>query len=166
MPAVDVRLNWVHIICAVVFLGTMFVGTFAVLPVLKAHLDHQHRHQFIVNFIPRVRRIVRVFIALLVLSGVTRALVLHYMHDGPASASRLGVFSLHIFFAAVPVMIFVLAPRILGARSKDGLCCDPDADDPPLIKGIMGSRSTTLHYAAIGGGWLAVLCAIILGRVS
>ncbi len=73
----------------------MFVGTFVVLPVLKAHLDHQQRHKFIVKFIPRVRRIVRVFIVLLVLSGVTR-----------------------------------------------------------------------LHYMAIGGGWLAFRCAIILGRVS
>ncbi len=166
MPAIDVILNWVHILCAVIFLGTMFVGTFVLLPILKAHLDHEHRHKFIVNFIPRVRRIVRVFISLLVLSGVTRALLLHFTHDGPASASRLALFSLHIFFAVVPVMIFALAPRILGARSKDRLCCDPDADDPPLIKGVMGSRSTVLHYAAISSGWLAVLVAIILGRVS
>ena len=52
------------------------------------------------------------------------------------------------------------------ARSKDGLCCDPDADDPPLLKGVMGSRSKALHYVAISGGWIAVLVAIILGRVS
>jgi uncharacterized membrane protein len=166
MPVLDVVLNWIHVICAVVFLGTMFVGTFVLLPVLKAHLDHEPRHRFIVNFIPRVRSVIRVFVALLVLTGITRAILLHYTHEGPANVARLGVFALHILFAVVPVLIFVMAPKILGARSKDGLCCDPDAEDPPLLKGVMSSTGAVLHYAAISGGWLAVLFAIILDNMS
>ena len=166
MPVIDVMLNWIHVLCAVVFLGTMFVGTFVLLPVLKTHLDHEQRHRFIVNFIPRVRSVIRVVVGLLVLTGVSRALLLHFTHEGPASPSRLGIFGLHIFFAALPVIIFIVAPKVLGARSKDGLCCDPDADDPPFLKGVMGSTSAALHYMAISGGWIAILFAIILGRMD
>lgn len=166
MSVLSVAINWIHLLCAVLFLGTMFVGTFVLLPVLKAHLDHEHRHRFIVNFIPRVRSVVRVFIVLLVLTGAARALLLHFTHDGPANPARLGVFGLHLLFAGVPVLIFIVAPRVLGARSRDGLCCDPDAEDPPILRGVGGTRSTVLHYAAISGGWLAVLVAVILGRMS
>lgn len=166
MPVLDVVLNWIHIICAAVFLGTMFVGTFALLPVLKAHLDHEHRHRFIVQFIPRVRSIVRVFVGLLVLSGVGRAVLLHFTHEGPASLSRLGLFGLHISFAVIPVLIFIVAPKVLGARSKEGLCCDPDAEGPPILGGVMSSTGAALHYAAISGGWLAVLIGILLDHMS
>lgn len=166
MTAVDVTLNWIHVLGAVVFLGTMFVGTFALLPVLKTHLDYAPRHTFIVHFIPRVRSIVRVFVVLLVVSGVGRALILHFTAEGSANAARLGVFGLKVFFAAVPVAIFALAPRILGAHSKEGLCCDPDAEESPLFKGVMSSKGAALHYTAIAGGWLAVLCGVILAHMG
>ncbi len=94
MPALDVALTWVHVLGAVVFLGTMFVGTFVLL-----------------------------------------------------------VFGLKLFFAAVPVLIFVLAPRILGAKTEEHLCCDPDADDSPVFKGVMTTKGAALHYTAIAGGW-------------
>ena len=165
MAALDIALNWIHILGAVVFLGTMFVGTFALLPVLQANLEYEPRHKFIVHFIPRVRSIVRVFVALLVLSGVSRAILLHFTHDGGASIARLSVFGVKIFFAAVPVLIFVLAPRILGARSPEHLCCDPDADDSPVFKGVMTSKGEALHYTAIAGGWLAVLFGVILSHM-
>ena len=165
MAAVDVALNWIHVLGAVVFLGTMFVGTFVLLPVLKANLDYEPRHRFIVNFIPRVRSVVRVFVAMLVLSGIARAVLLHFTHEGAAGAARLSVFSAKVLFAAVPVLIFLLAPRILGARSEEHLCCDPDADDSPVFKGVMTTKGAALHYAAIGGGWLAVLGGVILSHM-
>lgn len=165
MPALDVALNWVHVLGAVVFLGTMFVGTFVLLPVLKANLEYGPRHNFIVHFIPRVRSVVRVFVALLVLSGVGRALVLHFTHEGEAGVARLSVFGAKLLFAAVPVLIFVLAPRILGAKTEEHLCCDPDADDSPVFEGVMTTKGAALHYAAIAGGWLAVLCGVILGHM-
>ncbi|MDH3404070.1 MAG: hypothetical protein OES32_10605 [Acidobacteriota bacterium] len=165
MAAVDVALNWIHVLGAVVFLGTMFVGTFVLLPVLKTHLDYEHRHRFIVNFIPRVRGVVRVFVGLLVLSGIARAVLLHYSSDGGAGAARLGVFGVKVFFAAVPVLIFLLAPRILGAKSEEHLCCDPDADDSPVFQGVMTTKGAALHYTAIAGGWLAVLCGVVLAHM-
>ncbi len=165
MPTVDIFLTWIHILCAAVFLGTMFAGTFAVLPTLSAHLGYEHRQAFIVHFIPRVRSFIRVFVAVLVASGIARALLLHFTHEGPADATRLGVFGVKVFFAAVPVAIFVLAPKILGKRSKEGLCCDPDAEDPPVFLGVMTSTGSALHYAAISGGWLAVLFGVILSHM-
>lgn len=165
MPTVDVFLTWIHILCAAVFLGTMFAGTFAVLPTLSAHLAYEHRQTFIVHFIPRVRGFIRIFVALLVASGIARALLLHFTHEGPADATRLGVFALKVLFAAIPVVIFVLAPKILGKHSKEGLCCDPDAEDPPALLGVMTSTGAALHYAAISGGWLAVLLGVILSHM-
>jgi hypothetical protein len=166
MAVFDVVITWIHVLCAVVFLGTMFVGTFVILPVLKAHLDYEPRQRFVVNFIPRVRSIVRVFVALLLLTGITRALLLHFTHEGTAGPERLGVFALKIFFAAVPVAIFIAAPKILGRKSKEGLCCDPDADEPPAyIMGVTTSTGAALHYVAIAGGWLTVLCAVILSHM-
>lgn len=165
MAAVDIGLTWIHILGAVIFLGTMFVGTFVLLPVLKAQLEYEPRHRFIVHFIPRVRRIVRVFVALLVASGIARAILLHFTHDGEAGAARLSVFGIKIFFAAVPVLIFVLAPRILGARSAEHLCCDPDADDSPVFQGVMTTKGAALHYTAIAAGWLTVLCGVILSHM-
>ena len=73
MVVLEVVSAWIHILCAVGFLGTMFVGTFVLLPVLRAHLDFEHRQQFITNFIPRARIFVGTFIGLLVLSGITQA---------------------------------------------------------------------------------------------
>ncbi len=165
MPVLDVALTWIHVLGAVVFLGTMFVGTFVLLPVLKANLEYEPRHKFIVNFIPRVRGVVRVFVAVLVLSGVARAVLLHLTHEGEAGAARLGVFGLKLFFAAVPVLIFLLAPRILGAKTEEHLCCDPDADDSPVFKGVMTTKGAALHYTAIAGGWLAALCGVVLGHI-
>jgi uncharacterized membrane protein len=164
MTTFDIALNWIHILGAVLFLGTMFMGTFVILPVLKAHVDHAPRRQFIVNFIPKVRRIIRIVVAALVITGVARALLLHYTHEGPADVTRLGIFGLKMAFAAVPVAIFFLAPRILGAKSEDGLCCDPDAEDAPVMK-VMSATGANLHYAAISGGWLAVLCGVILAHM-
>jgi hypothetical protein len=165
MTALDIAINWIHVLCAIVFLGTMFVGTFVLLPVLKSHLEYEQRQRFIVNFIPRVRSIMRVIVALLVVSGVARAILIHNTHEGPAGSARLAIFALHVFFAVVPVLIFIVAPKVLGAKSKQGLCCDPDADDPPVFMGVLTSTGATLHYAAISGGWLAVLCAIILSNM-
>lgn len=164
MTVLSVALNWIHLLCAVLFLGTMFVGTFVLLPTLKAHLDHAARRNFIVHFIPRVRAIMRVVVSLLVLTGIVQILTKLQSPERP-SAVIVGVLASHLFFAAVPVAIFALAPRILGAKSEDGLCCDPDAEDPPIFKGIMSSKSTALHYVAISGGWIAVLSAIILGHM-
>lgn len=166
MQVADVALNWIHVLGAVVFLGTMFVGTFALVPVLQTHLDYEPRHKFIVHFIPRVRSIVRVFVALLVLSGISRAILLHFTHEGGAGSARLSVFAIKIFFAAVPVLIFLLAPRILGAKTPEHLCCDPDADDSPVFKGVTTSKGAALHYTAIAGGWMAVLFGIILSHMS
>lgn len=166
MVVLDVALNWIHVLCAVVFLGTMFVGTFVLIPVLKAHVAYEPRHKFVVHFIPKVRSIVRVVVALLVITGIARALLLHFTHEGPASTARLGVFGLHIFFAVVPLVIFAMAPKILGAKSKEGLCCDPDAEGPTFKAcGVLTSTGAALHYAAISGGWLAVLCAVILSHM-
>lgn len=165
MAALDVALTWIHVLGAVVFLGTMFVGTFVLLPVLKTHLEYEPRHKFIVNFIPRVRSVVRVFVALIVVSGVARAVLLHLTHEGQAGAARLGVFGVKIFFAAVPVLIFLLAPRILGAKTEEHLCCDPDADDSPVFEGVMTTKGAALHYTAIAGGWLAVLGGVILSHM-
>jgi uncharacterized membrane protein len=162
MVVFEVALTWIHILCAVIFLGTMFVGTFVLLPVLKTHLDYEHRQRFIVNFIPRVRSIVRVVVALLLLSGITHAALLHFTHSSPASIGRLSVFGTKTLLAAIPVVIFLVAPRVLGRMSKEGLCCDPDAEDPPLFMGVMTSTGAALHYAAISGGWLAVLFGVIL----
>lgn len=163
MAIFDVVITWIHVLSVVVFLGTMFVGTFVLLPTLKAHLDQENRQRFIVNFIPRVRSIVRVFVVLLVLTGISRALLLHFTHEGNAGVERLTVFGFKILFAFVPIAIFVLAPRILGRHSEEGLCCDPDANEPPAyILGVTTSTGAVLHYIAIAGGWLAVLFAIIL----
>jgi len=164
MTILSIALNWIHLLCAVLFLGTMFVGTFVLMPVLKAHVDHAARRQFIVHFIPKVRGIIRIVVSLLVATGILQILV-HGRPEGPLGVP-FAVLLFHVFFAAVPVAIFALAPRILGAKSEDGLCCDPDAEDPPIFKGIMSSKSSALHYVAISGGWLAVLCAIILGHLK
>jgi uncharacterized membrane protein len=161
----DVAITWIHVLGAVVFLGTMFVGTFVLLPVLKSHLEYEQRQRFVVNFIPRVRSVIRVVVILLVLTGIGRALLLHFTHEGPTNPERLGVFGLKIFFAAFPVIIFLIAPKVLGRMSKEGLCCDPDAEDPPIFMGVMTSTGAVLHYAAILGGWLAILCAIILSHM-
>jgi uncharacterized membrane protein len=161
----DVVITWIHILCVVVFLGAMFLGTFVIMPVLKAHLEYEPRHRFVMHFIPKVRSMVRVVVALLVLTGIARAVLIHFTHDGPAGAERLAVFGLKVFFAAVPVMIFVLAPKVLGARSKEGLCCDPDAEDSPAFAGVFTSTGAALHYAAISGGWLAVLFGVILSHM-
>ena len=165
MPVVTIATHWIHLMSAVLFLGTMFVGTFVLLPTLKAHLEHAERRKFIVHFIPRVRKIIGVVVSLLLLTGVAQIL-LRAMNPERPSAAVIGVLASHIFFAALPVVIFALAPRILGAKSKDGLCCDPDADDPPLFKGLMSSKGEMLHYVAISGGWIAVLCAIVLGHLG
>jgi uncharacterized membrane protein len=162
MAILDVLLTWIHVLCVVIFLGAMFVATFAMMPVLKATVPYEQRHKFVVNFIPKVRKVMRVVVSLLVVSGVGRALLLHFTHEGPASAERLAVFGAKIFFAAVPVVIFIVAPKVLGKYSKDHLCCDPDAEDPPIAHGVMTSLGTGLHYAAISGGWVAVLLGIVL----
>jgi hypothetical protein len=166
MMVLEVLLTWIHVICAVVFLGTMFAGTFAILPTLKAHLDYEQRQRFVVNFIPKVRGMMKVILTLLVLSGFGQMLRLYVTQEAAPSATRMGVLVAHIFFAAVPVAIFALAPRILGKTSKEGLCCDPDAEDPPLLMGVMTNTGAVLHYAAISGGWTAVLLAIILTRMG
>jgi hypothetical protein len=166
MLVVDVVLAWIHVLCAIVFLGTMFAGTFAILPTLKAHLDYEQRQRFVVNFIPKVRSIMTVILTLLVLSGLGQILRLYVTREAAPSAARMSIFVLHIVFAAVPVAIFALAPKILGKKSKEGLCCDPDAEDPPLLMGVMTSTGAVLHYAAISGGWGAVLFAIILTRMG
>jgi hypothetical protein len=166
MIVFDIFLAWVHILCAVVFLGTMFAGTFAILPTLKAHLEYEQRQKFIVNFIPKVRSIMTVILALLVLSGLIQILRRYFTQVEAPTAAHVSLLACHIIFAAVTGMIFVLAPKILGKKSKEGLCCDPDADDPPLLMGVMTSTGTLLHYAAIAGGWLAVLCAITLTRLG
>jgi len=164
MTVTTIAVHWIHLLSAVLFLGTMFVGTFVLLPVLKAHLEHAERRKFIVHFIPRVRSIMRVVVTLIVLTGITNILLKLPNPERP-SGTIIGVLISHVFFAIIPVAIFALAPRILGVKSKDGLCCDPDADDPPIFKGIMSSKSSALHYAAISCGWIAVLFAIVLGHL-
>jgi hypothetical protein len=163
MVVLEVVSIWIHILCAVGFLGTMFIGTFVLLPVLRAHLDYEHRQQFITNFIPRARIFVSTFISLLVLSGITQAFLLH--DAGPKGGMRSAAFILHVFFAVVPVMIFLLAPRILGVHSKQGLCCDPDADEPPVFMGVMTTKGAVLHYVAIAAGWTAVLCGVVMNNM-
>jgi len=166
MAFLDIVLTWIHVLGVVVFLGAMFLGTFVLMPVLKAHLDQPTRHKFVVHFIPRVRKIVRVFVALIVVTGVSRALLLHFTHEGPASLERLGVFGLKVFFAAIPVLIFIAAPKVLGKYSEEGLCCDPDGEGPPAyILGVMTHKGAILHYVAISGGWLAVLLGIVLSQM-
>ncbi len=170
MFALDILLNWVHVLGAVIFLGGMFVATFGMMPVLKTQVAQGPRHQFVVHFIPKVRAIMRVVVGALVVSGIARAALLHYTADAPASAARLGVFGAKVAFALVPVAIFVLAPKILGKHSPDGLCCDPDAEGPDVkwihaATGVMTSTGSALHYAAISGGWLAVLGGIILAHM-
>ena len=132
MIVLDVIVAWIHIMCAVLFLGTMFLGTFVVVPTLRAHLALDQRRIFITHFIPRARRIVTVVVVLLVLSGITQFARVLLARPGPVDSQWLGVFFLHLGFAVVPVVIFALAPRILGAKSKEGLCCDPDADDATI----------------------------------
>lgn len=166
MRALEVLLTWVHVLGAIVFLGTVFIATFAVLPTLKTHLDYEHRQRFIVHFIPRVRSIMFVILTLLVLSGLGQVLRLYFTREAPPSTARITVFALHIVFAVVPLAIFALAPRILGKKSKAGLCCDPDAEDPPLLMGVTTSTGALLHYAAISGGCIAVLCGLILTRMG
>ena len=165
MAALEIFLTWIHILCAVIFLGTMFVGTFVLLPVLKTYLDYGPRQQFIENFIPKVRGIMTAIISLLLLSGVGQLIRIYLTRAEPAESARLGVFVLHVLFAAVPFAIFALAPRILGAKSLKGLCCDPDAEEQPVWMGVTTSTSKLLHFTAIGSGSLAVLCAIILTRM-
>ena len=168
MAVLEIVSAWIHILCAVGFLGTMFIGTFVLLPVLRAHLDYEHRQQFISKFIPRARIFVGSFISLLVLSGIAQAVLLHDVGD--KGGMRSGVFISHVFFAVVPVMIFLLAPRILGVHSQQGLCCDPDAEGPTVkwvaaATGVMTTTGAALHYTAIAGGWLAVLCGVILAHM-
>jgi hypothetical protein len=165
MVVLEIVSAWIHILCAVGFLGTMFIGTFVLLPVLRAHLDYEHRQLFIANFIPRARIFVGSFISLLVLSGIVQALLLHDVDAGEKGGMRSGAFILHVFFAVVPVMIFLLAPRILGIKSKQGLCCDPDADDPPIFMGVMTTKGAVLHYIAIAAGWTAVLCGVVMNHM-
>jgi hypothetical protein len=165
MVVLEIFSAWIHILCAVGFLGTMFIGTFVLLPVLRAHLDYEHRQQFITNFIPRARIFVGSFISLLVLSGIVRAFLLHDVDVGEMNGMRSGVFISHVFFAVVPVMIFLLAPRILGVHSQQGLCCDPDADDPPIFMGVMTTKGAVLHYIAIAAGWTAVLCGVVMNHM-
>jgi hypothetical protein len=145
----------------------MFVGTFVLVPVLKTHLEQEHRHKFIVNFIPRVRSFVRIFVGLLIVTGILQLVIILFTREGPADTARLGVLLVKLLFAALPIAIFLLAPKILGKTSKEGLCCDPDAEDTPVyIAGVMTSTGSLLHYIAIAGGWLAVLCAIILTHMD
>lgn len=167
MMVLDVALNWIHVVCAIIFLGAMFLATFALMPVLKAQLELEQRHKVVVNFVPKVRSIMRVVVTLLVLSGAARAALLHFTHEGPADPWRLGVFAVKLLFAACPVVIFILAPRILGGKSEEGICCDPDAEGPDFhVGGVMTSTGEALHYVAIFGGWLAVLGGIILSHMG
>ncbi|MFH2202486.1 MAG: hypothetical protein ABIJ96_05195 [Elusimicrobiota bacterium] len=175
MILIDILLNWVHVICIVIFMGAMFFATFLMMPALKANLEYEDRHRLVVNLIPKIRRVVRVVVALLVLSGVSRALLLHFTHSGPPGLPRLALFGLKMCFAALPIVIFILAPRILGKNSKEKLCCDPDAEgsccgpapkaDSPYA-GVLSNTGELLHYTAIAGGWLAILCGISLGKIS
>ena len=166
MPILSVALNWIHILCVVVFLGTMFVATFMLMPVLKSHLEYEQRQKFIVNFIPRVRSVMGVIVVLLITTGIVQLVLLRFGQDAQPERARLAIFGLKMLFAAVPLIIFVVAPKVLGRKSKEKLCCDPDAKDATVFMGVMTSTGTLLHYAAIGGGWLAVLFAIILARMS
>ncbi len=170
MFALDVLLNWIHVLGAVVFLGGMILATFAMMPVLKAEVPQEVRHRFVVRFIPRARSIMRVVVGALVVSGVARALLLHYSADAPAGIERLGVFGAKMLFAGVPVAVFLLAPKILGKYNPEGLCCDPDAEGPEVkwmsaATGVMTSTGSALHYVAISGGLLAVLCGVILSHM-
>ncbi len=166
MYTLDIVLNWIHVICVTIFIGGMFIATVVLIPVVKAHLEYEHRHKLIVNFVPRARRLMRIVVPTLILTGIGRALVLHYTHDGPPTNERLIFFGLKLLFAAVPVTIFVLAPKILGKRSEEGLCCDPDAEGPEFNAcGVMTTLGGLLHFIAISGGWLAILMAIVLSRM-
>lgn len=166
MTALDIALTWVHVLSAVLFLGAMFVGTFVLMPVLKTHVDHANRHSFITHFIPRARSFVAVAVSALAVTGVARALLLHYSHPGPASIERLALFAAKVVAAFIPIAIFLLAPRILGKYSKEGLCCDPDANEPAAyVFGVTTSTGAMLHYVAISAGWLAVLLGIILSQM-
>ena len=166
MAVLDIALNWLHVLSVVIFLGGMFLATFGLMPVLKAHVDYEPRHKFILHFIPKARSLMRVVVTVILVTGVARALLLHYTYTGEPDSTRLGVFALKLFFAFVPVLIFALAPKILGKYSDEGLCCDPDKEGPSYnVYGVMTSTGAALHYAAISSGWLAVLCAIILGHM-
>ena len=166
MAILDVVVTWVHVLCVVVFLGTMFLGTFVLLPVLKTHLAYEERQRFIINFIPKVRSFMRVFVGLLIVTGVIQLVLIQATRDGSPNMAKMGVLGIKLLFAAVPIVIFAVAPRVLGKASKEGLCCDPDADDPPALMGVLTSTGAALHYAAIAGGWLAVLFAIILTHMD
>jgi hypothetical protein len=107
----------------------------------------------------------RVVVSLLVITGIARAVLLHFTHEGPAGPERLAVFGAKLFFAALPIVIFIAAPKVLGRYSKDGLCCDPDAEEPTVAHGVMTSLGAALHYVAIAGGWLAVLGGIVLSHM-
>jgi uncharacterized membrane protein len=166
MTILDVALTWVHVLSAVIFLGAMFVGTFVLMPVLKGHVDHANRHSFITHFIPRARSFVRIAVITLAVTGVARALLLHYTHEGPASIERLAVFAAKVVAAVIPIAIFTLAPKVLGKYSAEGLCCDPDAKEPAAyVFGVMTSQGAMLHYVAISAGWVAVLLGIVLSQM-
>ena len=166
MAILDVMVTWVHVLCVVIFLGTMFVGTFVLLPVLRNHLEYEQRQKFIVNFIPRVRSYIRVVVGFLIVTGVIQLVLIQATRDGSPNMAKMGVLGVKLLFAAVPIVIFAIAPRVLGKTSKAGLCCDPDADDPPVFMGVMTSTGAALHYTAIAGGWLAVLFALILTHMD
>jgi hypothetical protein len=166
VAVLDIILNWFHILCAVILLGGMFLATFVLMPVLKANLGYEQRHQLVVKFVPRARSFMGVVVAVLLTTGVLQAIRLRMTSEGPPGAAILTMFGLHIVFAGVPVAIFALAPKILGKRSPEGLCCDPDAEGPTFKAcGVMTTQGQALHVAAISGGWLAVLCAVILAHM-
>ena len=163
MTILDIILNWVHVACAALFVGTMCFATFMLMPVLKVHIEMEQRKKLMENLVPRIRGIMRFVIVTLVLSGMARAALLHFTYSGPPNPLRLLLFGAKLAFAATPLAIFALAPRILGHGAKP-LCCDPDAPGEIFGRAVseVGER---LHYAAIAGAALAAFLGVTLAHM-
>lgn len=162
--AVDILLNWLHIVCAALFVGTMCFATFLLMPVVKAHLSHEERQKLFGKLIPRIRGVIRPVVVLLVLTGAVRAALLHFTAVGPPAPGRLLAFGAKLAFAGLAIAIFALAPRVLGKGSKQGLCCDPDAEGY-ILKCHASRLGEALHYIAIAAAGTAALLGVLLDHM-
>ena len=166
MIFLEVLLTWVHLLCVIIFIGGMFLATFLLMPLLKTELEYDQRHNLVLKFVPKARSVMSIVVTVLILTGIGRLMTLHFTGGESIGAGWMTVFGVKVLFAATPLAIFMVAPRVLGARSKEGLCCDPDAEGPTFKAcGVMTNKGTLMHLVAIGGGWLAVLCSVILTQM-
>lgn len=157
----NIFLHWIHVLCTVVFIGTMIFATFFLMPILKKELAYETRQALLLKLIPKIRRVMRIIIITLILSGISMALYLHLTHPGPADSQRIILFVIKMIFAGIPLAIFALAPRILGAKSKENLCCDPDAKGQ-VFGNTATKTSAILHLMAISSGIITIFLGVTL----